>query len=216
MEHSEDVLMATVIFRWFNLIRTGIILGVNNLYRNWDSGLAKKVLANEDQWVTGSFIVKTPDGMNKLEGVCWCIDNVWKVRKKLYQQLMNTSQLAVAHNILMQFPYCGPFMAYEFLTDLRHTHILNHSTDIYAWANPGPGAMRGINRIVGAPLKIKLPLRDYHKYMQQLLEDSKHFLGSHISQPLEMRDIEHSLCEFDKYERVRLGEGKPRNLYRGV
>jgi hypothetical protein len=30
---------------------------------------------------------------------------------------------------------------------------------------------------------------------------------------LEMRDIEHSLCEFDKYERVRLGQGKPRSKY---
>ena len=31
---------------------------------------------------------------------------------------------------------------------------------------------------------------------------------------LEMRDIEHSLCEFDKYERVRNGEGKPRGRYK--
>jgi len=28
-----------------------------------------------------------------------------------------------------------------------------------------------------------------------------------------MRDIEHSLCEADKYERVRLGEGKMRSKY---
>jgi hypothetical protein len=31
---------------------------------------------------------------------------------------------------------------------------------------------------------------------------------------VEMRDIEHSLCEFDKYERVRLGEGRPRMKYK--
>ena len=30
---------------------------------------------------------------------------------------------------------------------------------------------------------------------------------------LELRDIEHSLCEFDKYERVRLGQGQPRSKY---
>jgi hypothetical protein len=29
-----------------------------------------------------------------------------------------------------------------------------------------------------------------------------------------MRDIEHCLCEFDKYERVRLGQGKPRAQYK--
>jgi hypothetical protein len=30
----------------------------------------------------------------------------------------------------------------------------------------------------------------------------------------EMREVEHTLCEFDKYERARLGEGKPRGVYR--
>ena len=28
-----------------------------------------------------------------------------------------------------------------------------------------------------------------------------------------MRTIEHSLCEWDKYERVRLGQGTPRSKY---
>lgn len=32
----------------------------------------------------------------------------------------------------------------------------------------------------------------------------------------ELREIEHSLCEFDKYERVRLGQGRPRSRYLGV
>ena len=31
---------------------------------------------------------------------------------------------------------------------------------------------------------------------------------------MEMREIEHSLCEFDKYERVRLGQGTPRGRYK--
>jgi hypothetical protein len=28
-----------------------------------------------------------------------------------------------------------------------------------------------------------------------------------------MREIEHSLCEFDKYMRVKRGEGRPRSKY---
>jgi hypothetical protein len=31
----------------------------------------------------------------------------------------------------------------------------------------------------------------------------------------EMREVEHTLCEFDKYERARLGEGRPKQLYDG-
>ena len=30
---------------------------------------------------------------------------------------------------------------------------------------------------------------------------------------IDMRTIEHSLCEWDKYERVRLGQGRPRSKY---
>ena len=49
--------------------------------------------------------------------------------------------------------------------------------------------------------------------MKDLLHASPAYVGVHVPD-LEMRDIEHSLCEFDKYERVRLGEGKPRSLYK--
>lgn len=33
--------------------------------------------------------------------------------------------------------------------------------------------------------------------------------------PLELREIEHSLCEFDKYQRVHTGVGRPRQKYNG-
>jgi hypothetical protein len=29
----------------------------------------------------------------------------------------------------------------------------------------------------------------------------------------EMREVEHTLCEFDKYERARLGEGRPKQRF---
>ena len=49
--------------------------------------------------------------------------------------------------------------------------------------------------------------------MKDLLDRSPGYLQGHID-VLEMRDIEHCLCEFDKYERVRLGQGKPRAKYK--
>ena len=51
--------------------------------------------------------------------------------------------------------------------------------------------------------------------MRELLEQStlqRHW--SHNWPKWEMRDVEHTLCEFDKYERVRTGEGRPRGVYR--
>lgn len=39
-------------------------------------------------------------------------------------------------------------------------------------------------------------------------------MGDHVpADQIDMRTIEHSLCEWDKYERVRLGQGKPRSKF---
>lgn len=108
----------------------------------------------------------------------------------------------------------GPFMAYEVVTDLRHTHYLNQAPDIMTWANPGPGAHRGLNRMWGLDLNRRLSQTTAIDYMNWIMR----YLNEHDNlwpnfPRLEMRDIEHSLCEFDKYERVRLGEGKMRSKY---
>ena len=128
-------------------------------------------------------------------------------------------------------------MSYELGTDLRHTVYLNDAKDIMTWANAGPGAMRGLNRIFKRPLDYKSKKHDWNAEMQLLLEkvsetDFRNYLtqsfaydGSRFAKlypnefilhfpKLEMRDIEHSLCEFDKYERVRSGQGKPRGRYK--
>jgi len=105
------------------------------------------------------------------------------------------------------------FMAYEVVTDLRHTKWLNNAKDIMTWANPGPGAQRGLNRIHLRDLNKTIKKEQLNSEMKQLLDSSPDYLQGHM-EPLEMRDIEHCLCEFDKYERVRLGQGRPRAKYK--
>ncbi len=34
------------------------------------------------------------------------------------------------------------------------------------------------------------------------------------TRPWEMREVEHTLCEFDKHERARLGQGRPRGVFK--
>jgi hypothetical protein len=48
--------------------------------------------------------------------------------------------------------------------------------------------------------------------MQWLLSIAYHFYEG-PKRNFEMREIEHSLCEFDKYERVRNKQGAPRSKY---
>ena len=117
----------------------------------------------------------------------------------------------------------GPFMAYEVVTDLRHTRYLRNATDIYTWANAGPGAIRGLNRLYGRNLAAKPRPEQTNAEMLQLMTELNNLDDPVFSETFgepcdinprfEMRDIEHTLCEFDKYERVRLNEGKMRSKY---
>ena len=43
-------------------------------------------------------------------------------------------------------------MSYEVVTDLNYTPVLNNAVDRFSWANAGPGAKRGLNRIWDRPL----------------------------------------------------------------
>lgn len=117
----------------------------------------------------------------------------------------------------------GPFMAYEVVTDLRHTRYLKDAPDIYTWANAGPGAIRGLNRLFGRDLSNKPRPEQTNGEMFELMKelndlDEPGFNATFgepcdVNSRFEMRDIEHTLCELDKYERVRLGEGKMRSKY---
>lgn len=110
----------------------------------------------------------------------------------------------------------GPFMAYEVVTDLRHTRYLRNAPDIWTWANAGPGALRGLNRLAGLDPDEALTQTRACQMMVDLLAEANGpntKLAWWVPRPMEMRDIEHSLCEVDKWIRVKRGEGRPRAQY---
>ena len=91
--------------------------------------------------------------MDKVTGVAECISHMWEQRYTLLDKIEdNPRSLEQCWTWLRDFPYMGPFMAYEVVTDLRHTYLLRDANDIMTWANAGPGAMRGLNRLTGREL----------------------------------------------------------------
>ena len=216
--YSEDVLMATVIFRWFNLIGTGRTLLEHDLLCNWDREKAIKEITKQSKWVTGAYIIKTPNGMDKVTGVSECISHMWNDRKFLVNKIYQKKSLETTWNLLRDYPYMGPFMAYEVVTDLRHTYLLNGAEDVLTWANAGPGAMRGLNRLTGRELGYSKRSHDWVGEMKELYKEVQTKLPVHIlnrnEMAYEMREIEGGLCEFDKYSRILKGEGRTRSIYK--
>ncbi len=158
---------------------------------------------------TGAYMLTGTLGGTKVE------QTIDKILTPLYENPPTIYKNSLEKTWAEYLPYAGfsGFMAYEVVTDLRHSKYLENAEDIMTWANAGPGAKRGLNRIHGRLLEQTIKPRQLTIEMQELLDMAGDYIGSFLPD-LEMREIEHCLCEYDKYERVRLGEGRPRAKYK--
>ncbi len=149
----------------------------------------------------------------KIPNICECISNVWKERKRLVQLCLDDCRLQALCEELKQFPYLGGFMSYEIACDLRYTYLLEDASDVDTWCNPGPGAKRGLNRLLGQPIGSGIPQEVWDKQTKRLLAKLRR---KYPKMPrFEMREIEHSLCEYDKYDRMLFNEGHAKRRYDG-
>ena len=226
LRDSPHALFATILFRWFNRIDTGehLLRLVRNPITNWNAESVEGCLRQWrpfGPWTTGSYRINGGPG-EKLHGVVSCIDRAWQRIAELEDAILEDGTLEGATRILTTVPYLGGFMAYEVACDLRYTAMLELAPDKRTWANVGPGARRGIARLVGWDGEESWPARlltDEHcvEKMRWLLARARERLPKASPDPawrrLELREIEHSLCEFDKYERARLGQGRPRRTF---
>lgn len=193
-----------------------------------------------DKVYTGAYMIRAESDPSK-EWYSWTkhryiaeivLGRLWEDREEWQRMLETTPGVLRAFNRLetvwekfQQPRYIGwgPFMAYEVVTDLRHTRYLRNAPDIWTWANAGPGAIRGLNRLYGRDLAAKpRPEQTNAEMLKLMIElndlDEPGFNETFgepcdINPRFEMRDIEHTLCEHDKYQRVANGEGKMRSKY---
>jgi hypothetical protein len=191
---------------------------------NWNPAYTKAVietrLQNKRPTFTGAYIV-TNQGLKlkKSEVVSdYFLTPIWEARDSLEQVAKISNSLQSLHKVLGTFTGWGGggFMAYEVVTDLNYTPVLQHAQDRFSWANAGPGAKRGLNRLQNRPLKKSIKDVQANQEMQELMYAATFYCkGKCPVKQIDMRTIEHSLCEWDKYERVRQGQGKPRSKFDG-
>ncbi|KPJ91081.1 MAG: hypothetical protein AMS18_09380 [Gemmatimonas sp. SG8_17] len=212
-ESPTEVTLATITFRWFNRIEVGEQILDILLEDGWNAKRIRSRLRNVQPLVTGAYMVKTPPGMSKLEGIIWCMKHI--NRRSLPQMPMTSLELA--HQWLTQYPYLGDFMAYEVITDLRHTFQLQDATDIMTWANPGPGAARGCEWITGHKYNRhsktdRVAMMNVMRELLRLANSDEAFLWPEDWPRWEMREVEHTLCEYDKYMRAVNGQSLKRRF----
>jgi hypothetical protein len=122
--------------------------------------------------------------------------------------------------LMMALDGIGSFIAGQVIADLKHDVKGNlfKASDWNSWSAPGTGSIRGMNRVLDRPYQLGIDHQMWKDTMAQLsrgitarMNRSKVFPSA-----VDAQDLQNCLCEFDKYERARLGQGKPRSTYNGV
>ena len=229
-----EVLLATVVFRWFNRTTTGEALFLQRdvegesafalfLDRGEPGILRDAILryCGSGPYVTGAYTINTisaPRGLSKLDGVINLIGQWMDLHKdwRTFAEGMAATGSMESFCDWVRSPCLGEFMAYEVACDLRWTILLERAPDINTWANVGPGALRGLNRIHGRPVAQGAPQSRTLAEMRDLLEASREAWPEGPGWPAwELREVEHTLCEWDKYQRVKEGSGQTRGSFNG-
>jgi len=218
---AEQILFNTCLFR---MVGTTEFAEEHGWVTDWNPEETKRLIeqriARKQRTFTGAYII-TNQGL-KLPKSEVVVDKfltpIWEDRTKITKSIQENRSLELTHKMLGQYKGWGGggFMAYEVVTDLSYTPVLHWPYDKFTWANAGPGAIRGLNRIHQRDLKKSLNSKQANDEMVDLLCVARRHLKDSCVPVLDvdMRTIEHSLCEWDKYERVRLKQGTPRSLFR--
>jgi 5-hmdU DNA kinase, helical domain len=104
-------------------------------------------------------------------------------------------------------------MAAQIVANMKYVEPLRSANDWMTFAASGPGSRPGLNRVLGRPVKANWTedrWRATFRTLQDAITPELERIG--ITR-LHGQDLQNCLCEFDKYERCRLGEGKPKRRY---
>jgi hypothetical protein len=226
----ELEVLNTVLYRMINWVGTFEDCGFIGVGKTWEDSQEFSPAEHFEAWIvkardrerrgdkvfTSAHMTVGKAGCSKLDTV---IETMWEVIGDLQDHATNlrccTALSEAAEYIQAQKWYgVGPFINYEIVSDLRWS-LLDPATDKLTWANIGPGCKRGLLRLE-LPVELE-SLRKLHEMAPAHLKKHvmKHYGPDAVWPPFELREIEHSLCEFDKLSRARHGTGRPKENFNG-
>jgi hypothetical protein len=211
---DPDLFFAMAVARLVNWSHT---LGLLGYPVPWDrqhfiSVLQEQANGGAKVWGDAYNISNAGKSLPKVEIVAGVLDALWARQKSLRPRSYDS--LLACYARLKDMRGFGSFMAAQVVADMKHVDPLRSARDWWTFAAPGPGSKRGLNRILGRP--VDAPWRD--EYVWRTAFEKLH---ETIAPELERigigrlcgQDLQNCLCELDKYERVRLGEGKPKRKF---
>lgn len=228
----ENLMMRAITYRVFNKVSTydkvfrevgyfdypGYVPDWDEIHRllvvEWGKG---PIFTNAH--VVATFGARKDSGETKVSRVVKFLDTTHQMISIICDKVLVQPGIyfSKAHRQLMDLENIGDFTAYEILSDLAYTNVVEFTED--TWANAGPGAMEGLKLIfpgqVGKRLAMDLmiELQDgQNMWLQSLGLPLWLVAGPKVhSARLTLRNIEGGLCEYYKYDACV--KGRTRQTY---
>lgn len=156
-----------------------------------------------------AYMVRGNDGVDKVESVVtYNVMPLFRRKGVLAPRSMEETW----RNVSAVHGY-GSFMAGQIVADLRWA-VSGAWSDRREWAPMGPGSRRGMNRVLERPVNSPMTQEEFLSHLTDLRYKIGPRLPEGINERMEAIDWQNVMCEHDKYERTRLGEGRPKQRYR--
>jgi NTP pyrophosphatase (non-canonical NTP hydrolase) len=207
---ANEVFFRIMLFKVFNRIDTwellersvGALTYADYSFKAYDR-ILEAALTRGESIYSGAYIMPTgrPFGyerkhQNHLALIERMIDD------EVPHRLSQASTMQGAFDLLLSYPTIGDFLAYQFVTDLNYSELLNFSESEFVV--PGPGAIGGIRKCFAD--RGGLNDAEIIRFMvdRQELEFAR--LGLQFQdlwgRRLQLIDCQNLFCEVDKYARV--------------
>ncbi|KEP55689.1 hypothetical protein V565_001450 [Rhizoctonia solani 123E] len=229
-QSHQELFFRTVLFRLFNRISTyeylerrcGPLTIANFNIPRWSAALTK-LQSQGNSLYTGAYQINWPnfgaETANKPSHEKHFILIKHMLDDGIPGKIRGYARLQDVFNSILAYPSCGQFISYQLALDLNMLPEVHCDQD--TWAPVGPGSMRGLLKMFGPGVKgieneamlYLLGIQDQH-WRRLGVDMDRPVHGPGLCPPkIGLPEIEHGLCEVDKYSRMRhpnivLGGGK--------
>jgi len=135
----------------------------------------------------------------------------YMMKSNITMKVISSRSMAQLYNVLISYPLVGPFLAYQYATDINYSWLTDFSEKDFVVA--GPGARDGIAKCFSdrASYSDEDIIRAMMEYQDTEFErlglDFKRLFG----RPLQLIDCQNIFCEVGKYARISHPEIKDKS-----
>lgn len=214
---NEDMIFRIVLFKLFNKESTWELLIDNfkeitlesynqkEYSKVLEEAISKKIKIYNDAYI--SCANKAFGYERKHDNHLALLNKMFKI-DRVQDKIINCQNMEEAFNIIKAYPLIGNFMAYQLVTDINYSEVVNWKEDEFTVV--GPGSLRGIKKCFID--RGNMSNEEIIKYMYDNQEREFKRLNLKFkkigNRKLQLIDCQNIFCELDKYLREKNPELK--------